>query len=105
MALVCPNAITSINIPVGGSEQVVVYDQLCDLMSPPQISAVQWAGNNIGPTTSPSIVWAGTTATIGAGALLNNTTGTLTFFGPGGVLANLPVTIGTLVTSMSFGTP
>jgi hypothetical protein len=104
----CPNAQTSVTIPLSGAAQVIVYDQGCNALAGPFTFANGLSSSYpvLNGTTSPSVVTGpGGVLQVSANAAVTGTSGTLhVTFTPSGTGQNITYTVGAPVTAMSFGT-
>ncbi len=105
-SIACPNAATSVTIPLSGEAVVTVYDSVtCNPLAGP--FSVQIPGSSLGPTTKPSV-------TIDGAGLLHFTdngapfgtriSATVQFLPDTSKSQSLAILVGGPVTSLNFGT-
>lgn len=106
--MTCPNASTSVTIPLSGSALVVKYDQACNVLDGTKFQVFNGSNTafpQLSASTSPAISLSLAGVSLSANGASVGTAGQLTFkFTPNGLTDTISYTVGAPVTSVSSGT-
>lgn len=102
----CSNPINMVNIPISGSTTVAVCDQSGNFLTGPYSIQFQNNGAPVNSTSSPAVSIVGGNLVFSPNVAPNGAAGGFNVcFTPANKCGTIPYSVGTPVTSISFGTP
>lgn len=106
-AATCPNASTSVTIPLSGAATVTMYDQNCNILPGTSFTVQETnsAGPQVNATTSPALSEVSGGLNFSANTAVAGSAGTFFIrFTPNGQSTSISWVVGAPVTSVSAGT-
>lgn len=103
----CPNASTTVTIPLSGSALVTIYDQFCNVLSGMNCSVLSINPNSgpVNSSTAPAVTMDAAGLHFSANGAVSGSVGTVRVTHiPSGQITNINYTVGASVTSISSGT-